>query len=114
MWIGLDWIGLDGLDWILLRSLVLLEHLAVLIKAHKVIVAGQSHSAVFKLFNSIDPCFIHVYRCFNLWTAVLCCQLLFQAYNLLFQFFKLPMSPTSFNIRLFKAANICFGLLTNV
>ena len=32
------------------------------IKAHKVIVAGQSHSAVFKLFNSIDPCFIHVYR----------------------------------------------------
>ena len=28
-WIGLDWIGLDG--WILLRTLVQLEHLAVLI-----------------------------------------------------------------------------------
>ena len=29
-WIGLDWIGLDGLGWIYLRTLLPLEHIAVL------------------------------------------------------------------------------------
>ena len=29
-------------------------------------------------------------------------------------FFKLPLSPASFHTRLFKAANICAGLLTDV
>ena len=84
------------------------------IKAHKVIVAGQSHSAVFKLFNSIDLClytFIVVSTCGQLFYAVNCC---FKLAMCCFSFFKLPMSSTSFHIRLFKAANICFGLLTNV
>ena len=41
-----------------------------------VIVAGQSHSAVFKLFNSIDLClymFIVVSTCGQLFYAVNCC-----------------------------------------
>ena len=69
-------------------------------KAHKVILAGQSQLAVFKLltfvyihlslFQSLDSCFM---------LSICCC-------------FKLPMSSASFHIPLFKAANIYFCLLT--
>ena len=70
--------------------------------------AGQSHSSVFKLLIFVCTClllFQPVDSCFMLSIAVSSLQ---------FVVLVFPMSPASFHIRLFKAANICFGLLTDV
>ena len=73
--------------------------------------AGQSHSAVFKLL-------IFVYTCLSLFQPADSCFMLTIAVSSLqfvvLVFFKLPLSPASFHTRLFKAANICAGLLTDV
>ena len=55
--------------------------------------------------------FIVVSTCGQLFYADNCCIKLTIC---CFSFFKLPLSPASFHTRLFKAANISVGLLTDV